>query len=810
MPVVSWSPPEIQTVRPKRWSAAFTEHCRWYEKHLRVETREGGVLPFQLYDIQMYLEWLVWQAERAQVPIFIDVLKARREGISTWAAACFFRRGVQHLHRRCLTMSCDQQSTDNIHEMTRFFAQSFREPCSMCNGRAVLKDWREQNGECDKCGITGTMPLLFDKDSASLLQLENSKSRFSHYTAGAKERTGRGHAAQHLHFSEYDFALSEDYYTSVMQVTPNTYPTIVIIESTANGPEGPMNRHWDAAVKGQNGAIPVFFSWFDFQDYTRPVSFEDVLSQPQAGPMERAGQWIEDNKVKIALVKERIETLKEEYDALGNGKSSGLHAGKDSGNGRDPDELRDSGTSDGETEQAEGKEARKAALRAKSSGSIFRAGSGNGRNLPDRIGGSSSRFWKDLGHKYQGHGRDLLDPKRGEWHAHVILSLSDDDWRAKGRTILKTMTPFFEHPVRILGRAAMFGFMVESLSDYERDLIDEFDLKLEQINQLRWFKAKKCRGEEITRRREYPSRPDEAFSYPEESVLDPVTIRQWTELAKQEKTHRVNFRMKDGRYGELEVEALTDPLGSVLLWEEPEEGQEYAMGVDPSSGMAKGDWCVASVLRKDTGLQVGEFRSRMEPHRAIDQIEALGVYFNCAFTGVEINSIGMAFCRALEDRATLPMYERENPRRKEPGQLVKLIGWKTDATTRDMLITEARQAVRENRCRIRSLETLDECRTLIVNRNKITRNERIEARSGCHDDGFFGWGIAGMMRNRMLDEEKEVVDEDVEEKIEYPDFVEELISASERTFHKPRMEFGRQVTVISPGRRSLDGRRNVL
>lgn len=826
MPFVPWCPPELEVLPGKkaerigtdyfplkkiRWPKEFNRHCKWYENTLQVETPEGKIVPFKLYDIQKFLEWLIYQADKKRIPILIDVLKARREGISSYTQARFFRSGVDRKNVRTLSISCDQDSTDNLHEMTRFFSRGVEVDCPHC------RNWfREKEEECEHCKGKKKIPLGLSIDSRTVIQFEATKSRYAHYTAGTKERTGRGVAAQQIHISEYDFAPSESFYTSVMQVTPNVYPLKVIIESTANGPEGPMNKHWDAACAGRNGAIPVFFPWFDFKKYSRPLSFEDLVNQPQAGPMHRADSWIVENRPKIEEARDRLEILGREWNGLGTSKRGAVSLSEAPGEGsvgRGNGRVRVSGAG-ADASSAEGREeTEEGTVRPGGSGEVQGSRSEDGGRVPDHIGPGDSRFWQGIGDRYQRSGRDLFDSKRRNWHGRVILSLRGDDWRGRSERILNTLSSSrfkCPDPILTMGKAILFGYFLDSLSEYERDLIDRYDLTLEQINQLRWFKAKKCNGDEITRRREYPSRPEEAFSYPEESVLDPVTIRQWMDEAKKLAPRKVTFKLSELRYGDMAVEPVDDNLGSTLLFEEPDPRMEYAMGVDPSSGMPNGDWTVAVVLRKDTGKQVGVFRGRMDPHRAIDQIEALGMYFNCAFTGVEVNSIGMAFCRALEDRATLPMYERENPRRKEPGQLQKLIGWRTGPDTRDMLFTELRQAVREGRCQIRELETLKECMTLVVNRNEVTRNEKFEARKGCRDDGVLAHAIAILMRNRLFEVESQELEETEEKGVEYPDVVKNLIEASKQKFHKPVLTFGRQVKVISPGRVTIGGRRNVL
>jgi hypothetical protein len=153
------------------------------------------------------------------------------------------------------------------------------------------------------------------------------------------------------------------------------------------------------------------------------------------------------------------------------------------------------------------------------------------------------------------------------------------------------------------------------------------------------------------------------------------------------------------------------------------------------------------------------------------------------------------------------MFEREIPDRREPQKKTKLIGWNTNTKTRDALLSEVRQAVREDRCVIRSIPTLKECRTLTVTRTP-SGVERIEARSGCHDDGIFAYGIALIMRNRELPNVQfsKIPDDPEEVSAAVQSFLDDL------TEPKPmRIPFGGSARRhIHGGRDLIDGRRNVL
>jgi hypothetical protein len=188
-----------------------------------------------------------------------------------------------------------------------------------------------------------------------------------------------------------------------------------------------------------------------------------------------------------------------------------------------------------------------------------------------------------------------------------------------------------------------------------------------------------------------------------------------------------------------------DRGGKIEIYEYPDPHHRYVMGLDPSQGVDGGDWTVAFVMDVDSGDQVAEFRATIDPDLAVDQIEWLGIYYNRAYAIIEVNAgYGGPYVRHLADRNTLELYEQKRYDRTVR-QFMKKPGFDTTTRTRPLLITEAKTSVRKEIAKIRSLETLKECRTLWEN-----DVGKIEARPGHHDDGFFAYALCLIARNEIL------------------------------------------------------------
>lgn len=744
----------------------FSEHINWYPTHLSVIDEFGNVVPFELRPFQRILERVVCEKFAAKEPCYLVILKCRQPGVSTWVAARFYKDSKTFTNRRSMVLAQDDKATKNVLEKVKFFHK------------------------------TDPERLDTEKDSAATLKFKDHGSEFMIYTAGSRTNAGRSFSCQAVQFSEYDRYVDPGVFPAVMQVTPNGYPTLVVIESTALGPDGPMDVFWARVTSGRSEFIAIFHPWFDDERYRRPISWDDLLRYA-------AKDWVAKNRdfVKLAIrkhvnaVKEnknywRKKRRKEEQNGLGEaqgtaGGPEGLGAGTS---------LQGGLGGGGEAAEAGGEGGPGDQVRL-AGGEVEGEGAGGGGRIPPVPIGWQTRLRQ--GFAEEGRGRASTAGMRRKRNNENLAKAA------------KKAGIYNHSNDKILKDA-----FLDSLSAYEKGLMAEFpdQVTLDAINWLRWVTEDKCNGSEIDRAREFPSRPEEAFSAAADSVLDPVIIAKWTKWAKENPPEKIRFEVTEDRFGRVTASAVADPVGHVCIWERPIEGENYVMGVDPSTGSKEGDWTVGSVLSVSTGHQVAEFRARMDPDLAIDQIEALGVFYNSAFTGVEANTYGIPFVRALEDRGTLPMFEREIPDRREPGKTNKLAGWLTTPKSRNLLFTELRKAVREDRCQIKALDTLRECLTLTIVRNEnkgaMSRLERIEARSGCHDDGPMAHGIAIIMRNRVAPVDETQVERKPDEPI--PKMVQQFLDQFEREGKGGRIPLQHRHTQVSGIPLRIDGRRSVL
>jgi hypothetical protein len=154
---------------------------------------------------------------------------------------------------------------------------------------------------------------------------------------------------------------------------------------------------------------------------------------------------------------------------------------------------------------------------------------------------------------------------------------------------------------------------------------------------------------------------------------------------------------------------LPTQSGAISLWQRPETGHLYIIGVRWSP-----DWPVAVVFDQKTGEQVALLRYPSTPAEFSDRVAALGRIYNWAFLVPEVNDIG--FRDAL--LCTRYPLERIFSRRRDPHGVgsgrPEDMGFETSGHTRPRLITALRDAVRDRTITLCGSLMIEQCRTFVV------------------------------------------------------------------------------------------------
>lgn len=242
----------------------FYKDFDFYAKHaVKIRTKEGDIRPLQLNKVQKRLvDEINRQLERTG-KVRIILLKARQQGLSTFASAFNYWWLSQHPASKGIVVAHVAESTKALFDMYR---RIHAECPEMLKPSTRYSSRRE---------------LVFDRLDTALTVA----------TAGG-DGIARGETITHAHLSELAFwpnATANENLNAVLQAIPNTPGTAIIVESTANGMTGPYYDMWQAAVSGESGFVPFFSPWFESDEYREEAPDHFELSPEEEELKEKFG-----------------------------------------------------------------------------------------------------------------------------------------------------------------------------------------------------------------------------------------------------------------------------------------------------------------------------------------------------------------------------------------------------------------------------------------------------------------------------------------------------------------------------------------
>ena len=723
------------------------ERIAWYEANLLIrpkeqpgEKRRSRNVPFVLNEQQKELEEYVVWCYRSGLPPRVIVLKARQEGISTWTEGHMYLQCLLLPEQLAFIVAHDEDATQNLRGMYIRYHDNMPDE---------------------------NRPRL-DSDNRRGIQFQHNQSQIYCFTAGKGRGGGRSFNPTHLHASEVDYWPDpEKLYDAVSQGIADEPWTLIVFESTADGPHLMMNQMWNQAITGKSEFKPFFFGWHRHAAYKRSLSFPDLLKY---GPDE----WLMRNRTFVERCMKEAPSALEQHTSFRTGPGGDQAPGAapeppDSQGQPGPGGLQilpgsPFGGAPGVPEE-DGREGVRGGGRASDPGApfefdlgrgTFRAGDDEPRDAgrDDGPGEVPRDGWReddaDAPRDLAGRGVGGAARRRAEWGDRET---SGETGRNISNPVPAALARMGDVSGTLVGPGVLFA---DSLTPYEQSLRAEFDVSDEQLNWLRFIKANKCRRDEVTRRREYPSRPEEAFQASSSEVLDLRVLGSWLKEAETYPVMRCwILGYEEAATKKLAVKPVWDhPEGHIEVYEPPNPKREYLAALDTAQGVGEhdidklddeGDWHVCIIMDLVTGNQVAEYRSKEDPDQMVDQVEYLCLWYKARVLAPETTGgYGVTPMRALLDRRTVPIYSRKKYN-KLTRELTDTPGWDTNATTRSGMIGEMKLAVREDRCMLRSARTIREAMIL-----EVSAAGKVQAPKNHHDDGPITWGICLVVRNELL------------------------------------------------------------
>lgn len=272
----------------------------------------------------------------------------------------------------------------------------------------------------------------------------------------------------------------------------------------------------------------------------------------------------------------------------------------------------------------------------------------------------------------------------------------------------------------------------------EEALSQTFGITDEQLAWRRWAIKNLCGGDLNRFHQEYPATPDEAFISTGMCVFDKEKLILRREQVRHTAWERGRFRIKYREDGKIEsYEWRAEEKGPVFIRLGPEKGVPYVIGADTAG--TGSDKFAAQVLDNRTGDQVAKIHHRLGERMFAEQLWCLGMHYNEALIGVEVNHSTYPEM-VLEELGYSNLYIRQRFD-TYTGKLQDAFGFETTTKSRPLIIDELKDVAANAIETIHDFDTLGEMLTFVYN-----DNWRPEAERGEHDDLVMSYAIANHIR----------------------------------------------------------------
>jgi hypothetical protein len=224
---------------------------------INIIDKDGNKVLFKMNNIQRQINNKIEELEAQGKPVRIIILKPRQPGVSTFTQAKFLHKTATSFNKTALVVAHTDKSTNAIFGKTKLMYDNLPQ---------IVKPMRK---------ASNAQELIFDKPSTDKSNKIGLNSKFKISTAGGSG-IGRSDTHHYVHLSELAFyeGDAKQIFIGIMQSIPKTKDTYCIIESTANGFNF-FHETWEKACNNESEFVPMFFAWFDHEEYQMPVTEEE-------------------------------------------------------------------------------------------------------------------------------------------------------------------------------------------------------------------------------------------------------------------------------------------------------------------------------------------------------------------------------------------------------------------------------------------------------------------------------------------------------------------------------------------------------
>lgn len=272
----------------------------------------------------------------------------------------------------------------------------------------------------------------------------------------------------------------------------------------------------------------------------------------------------------------------------------------------------------------------------------------------------------------------------------------------------------------------------------EEQLAETFGLCDEQLAWRRWCIAINCGGDIDKFHQEYPATPDEAFISTGRCAFDKKALVLRREQVRTESWEYGVFRIQYAITGKIEsCQWHPEEGGPIRIRKMPEQGVPYVLGGDTAG--TGSDKFAAHVLDNRTGEQVAVLHHQFGERMFAEQMYCLGMYFNTALIGVEINY--STYPEMLLEELGYPRLYVRQRLDNFTGKMVDAFGFETTTRSRPVVIDGLKDVAKQALETITDYDTLGEMLTFVYD-----EKWKPQAENGEHDDLVMSLAIAHYIR----------------------------------------------------------------
>ena len=242
-------------------------------EYLHIKTKDGDMRRLRLNTTQTKLFNKLIALRKAGKIVRVWLLKYRQGGVSTLIEAIIYALTAQRNNINSLILADEKEHASNLFEMSKLY-----------------------QSKLEKTDPHLTVPLK--KSNEKKLEFEGTNSQVIIASAENTE-AAKSHTFQLVHLSECAYFRDlKTVLSDLNQTVPDLPGTMIVGETTANGMEE-FYKQWLRAVEGKTDWIPLFFPWFEMEEYSMPlqdgklypldgVNFDSDTSLPTFEYEERA------------------------------------------------------------------------------------------------------------------------------------------------------------------------------------------------------------------------------------------------------------------------------------------------------------------------------------------------------------------------------------------------------------------------------------------------------------------------------------------------------------------------------------------